>query len=320
MKFPASIKIDIMETKCKDDLKHVLLEECFAMVKHLSADGKSIPDCSNLILNFDKADCYNSNLNEQQVVKLHNELSKFVAPARPQTLNLLQKEAQKNQTFSFLGSVTLVKRLMLVAIISLVLFIAISLSSHINGKTIDQSIYDNSSIELFIVLSFYLTSASLGAAFSNLFQANNHIKSNTFDPKYESSYWIRYVLGIIAGFLLAVLIPLPESITQNKETTNIEILSKPLLAMLGGFSAALVYRILFRMVFAVESIFIGKQSDIYKKDLANAKKASEMDIANEKQKMVNHLLSLQGEINKSKTTTPEEMSKQIQSKIEQIIG
>ena len=307
-----------MEPKSKDSLKYYLLEECYAMVKHLSADGKTIPANSEIILNFGKKECCDADMDKKKVLKLHNELAKKIAPARPKTVCLLHQESQKKNFFSFLGPVALVKRLMLVAIISLLIFIVISLSSQINDENIHYSIFERSGFQLFIVLAFYLTSASLGAAFSNLFQANRHILNNTFDPKYEASYWIRLVLGIIAGFLLAVIIPMPEEFTKNEQTTNIEVFSRPLLAMLGGFSAALVYRILFRMVFAVESIFIGKQSDQLELKLANTQTANEMDKENERQNLVNQLLTLQGEINKGKTA--DEIHDEIKKTISGISG
>jgi hypothetical protein len=302
-----------METTPKKNLKYYLLEECFSMVEHLSAEGKTIPALASSILKFEKENCCDVDLKEQDVLKLHNELSKKIAPARPKTIWLLCKESQKKSILNFLGPVSLVKRLMLVAIISLIIFILISLSDKINGEAIRNTIFEESGFNLFIILSFYITSASLGAAFSNLFQANKHILKNTFDPKYETSYWIRFVLGVIAGFLLAVIIPMPERFMEDNHTTNMEVFMRPLLAMLGGFSAALVYRILFRMVYAVESIFIGKQSDVVEQKITNIKAANEMDKENERQKLINQLLSLQGQINKGKT--PDEINSEIQKTI-----
>ena len=41
-----------------------------------------------------------------------------------------------------------------------------------------------------------------------LFEANKYVVASTFDPKYESSYWIRFVLGLIAGLLLSKFVSL----------------------------------------------------------------------------------------------------------------
>ena len=112
-----------------------------------------------------------------------------------------------------------------------------------------------------------MTEPGLGACFAGLFQANRYIANNTFDPKFESSYWIRIVLGLMAGIILAELIPLnllSESGTSGSESggsSSIAALGKPVLALLGGFSAAAVYRIIARIVDALESLVRGDTKD-----------------------------------------------------------
>lgn len=297
-------------------LRYYLLEECFAMVKHLSAYGKEIPALASPILNFNMADCSCINISEKEVLKLHNELSKKIAPASPKTVWLLYKESQSVGVLGFLGPVKLIRRLMLVALTSLILFIIISCSEEINVINISDGIYKLNDFSLFIVLIFYLVSASLGATFSSLFKANRYIINNTYDAKYEASYWILYVLGIIAGIMLAVIIPIPEK--SADESVQLAVASRPMLAMLGGFSAALVYRILFRIVYAVESLFVGKNSDEINSKIAGIHSANEQEKENNKQKFINQLLSLQGQLAKGKTS--DEINDEIQKKIIEITG
>jgi hypothetical protein len=305
-----------LDTTQKIKLQHYLLEECFAMTKHLSAYGKEIPMLASSILNFNMKDCSNIDITEKEVLKLHKELSKKIAPASPKTVWLLYKESQSGKKLSFLGPVKLIRRLMLVALVSLILFILISCSTEINALNISEGIYKLNGLSLFIVLSFYLVSASLGATFSSLFKANRYIINNTYDPKFEASYWILYVLGVIAGIMLAVIIPIPNE--SANESLQMAVASRPMLAMLGGFSAALVYRILFRMVFAVESLFVGKQEDQLDSKIAGIQSVNEMEKENEKQKFINQLLSLQGQLTNGKTST--EINDEIQKKINEITG
>ena len=82
---------------------------------------------------------------------------------------------------------------------------------------------------------------------SALFTAYRYISEGTYDPKYESTYWLRFILGLMAGLLLPALIPIGG---QAGDST----LTKPLLALLGGFSAAMLYRVLERLVNTVESL------------------------------------------------------------------
>lgn len=304
------------EVTMTDTLSQYLLEECYAMVKHIAADGKEIPKSATLIMSSNKQNCDKLEILDKEVLKLHKELSKKIAPARPKTVWLLYKESQKAKWLNFLGPVDLIRRLMLAALVSLVLFIALSLSSEINIENIGNGIYDQHGFILFIVLSFYLASASLGASFSNLFQANQYIIDNTFDPKYESAYWIRYVLGIIAGILLAVVIPMPEVVEgDTTASAHFAVVTRPVLAMLGGFSAALVYRILNRLVFAVESIFIGQQPNAGIKKIAEMNATLDAEKAGAKQKITNELLKLKGSLitNKSKEELTSEIDKTITS-------
>jgi uncharacterized membrane protein YeaQ/YmgE (transglycosylase-associated protein family) len=97
--------------------------------------------------------------------------------------------------------------------------------------------------------AFLLSAAGMGAAFAGLFKANRYIAEGSFDQKYESSYWITIVLGLIAGIVLAQILP------DNTQTLG--KLTKPLLALLGGFSAPAVYRVLERMVQTIEALIQG---------------------------------------------------------------
>lgn len=303
----------------KNDLRQYLLEECSAMVKHLSAYGKDIPLEASMILKVEVCDFESVDMSEQDVLKLHRLLSKKIAPASPKTVRLLCKESQKSNIFNFLGPVALVRRLMFTALFSLLVFILVSLTKEINISSIESGIYNQNGLSLLIVLIFYLASSSLGASFSNLFQANQYIINNTYDPKFESSYWIRYVLGIIAGIMLAVVIPVPEQVNLSDAKSGLASFadaSRPLLAMLGGFSASLVYRILFRMVYAVESIFIGKQSGETDKKLADLQKSNDIEVENGRQQFVNKLLQLQAQVNQAKST--EELDEHIQKVIKEI--
>jgi hypothetical protein len=301
----------------ESNLRQYLLEECYAMVKHLSSYGKDIPTDSVFLLQCEATDLSSLEVSGQEILKLHRSLSKKVAPASPKTIWLLCKESNKSQLLKFLGPVGLVQRLMLTALVSLLVFIVTSLTKDINITSIGESIYDQSGVQLLIVMIFYLSAASLGASFSNLFQANSYIVNNNFDPKYESSYWTRYVLGIIAGIMLAVVIPVPEEAATNTGETTIAQLadaSRPLLSMLGGFSASLVYRIMFRLVYAVESIFIGKQSEETERKLANLQTANDIELENNKQQFVNKLLQLKGQVNDGKS------AQEIDHKLQQIIA
>ena len=66
---------------------------------------------------------------------------------------------------------------------------------------------------------------------------------------------MRFVLGLIAGIVLSSLVPIESGADGGGSFT------RPFLALLGGFSAAVVFRILERVVGTLESLVRGDGSD-----------------------------------------------------------
>lgn len=259
-------------------IKQRFLDEILAMIKHLSADGKSIPKLAEKIIDSEGELISDFKLSGNEILLLHRQLSQKIMPAKPKTILLLFMESKKGKWHNFLGPVRLVRSLMATTLISLIVFIAVGLSPQVNAKGLSEGILQNSGLDLLLNLLFILSAAALGGCFSGLFQINKFLNNGTYDPKYESSYWIRLLLGLIAGLMLAVIIPVSTNI-EFEEGKGMQ-LTIPLLAMLGGFSATLAYRILTRIVWAVESLFVGKQEDI------NDQKLLSMQTLHEQEKLI----------------------------------
>ncbi len=81
-------------------------------------------------------------------------------------------------------------------------------------------------------------------------------------PTFASEYWVKLALGIIAGLLLAELIPVsqvPIDLANGaSETTTQSTMQKPLIALVGGFSASILYTILNRLTETLENLFGSK--------------------------------------------------------------
>lgn len=230
-------------------------QECLAMAKYALASGKRIPQGTMEILQ--KFASRSKSQNIKSLVQIHEKLARVIAPATPQTILILETEAAKKNFFNFLGLLPLVRRLMLAAFIFLTLFIGVQTFPEAD-LAINPNILDTEyGIFLLLVLTL-IAAAGLGASFAALFQVNRYITSGTYDPKYESSYWIRFILGIISGLTLSILIP-PE--WYKNANTDFSQFAKPLLAMLGGFSTTVVYRILSRLVETVESLITGSKEE-----------------------------------------------------------
>jgi hypothetical protein len=179
----------------------------------------------------------------RRLVRAHAELVRLVAPATPRTILLLSEG--RRSPLAMLGPVRLVRQMLVAVLALLAAFVALSTTPYVNATSGD--ILHSTGLGLFVNELFFLAAGGLGAAFSALFTAYRYIADGTYDPKFESTYWLRFILGLMAGLLLPALIPL----TGSSET---EALTRPLLALLGGFSASVLYRILERLVGAVESL------------------------------------------------------------------
>lgn len=235
-----------------------IVQACEAMVRYALASGKPVPE--PVVTTVQEAIEASGDgappRDLDRLVRAHTELVHIVAPATPRTILLLSRERESR--LAMLGPVRLVRHMLIVVIVLLVAFVLLATSPDVNHGSGD--IFTSSGLPLLLNELFLLTAGGLGAAFSSLFTASRYIKAGTYDPKHESTYWLRLILGLMAGLLLPALIPMGDA----------GELSKPLLALLGGFSASVLYRILERLVQTVESLVRGETHDQQAEQLADA--------------------------------------------------
>lgn len=241
-------------------------QQCYVLLKYALDAGKEVS--TDIINNLEKSD-----LSLGDLITIYNHLSKAISPAKPKSIFLIEEQSKKNHFWQFLGPIPLVQKMVILSSILLIKFIVLSLSPDINQQTIQLGIFNSSGRVLLLNLLFILSSAGIGTTFSSLFKIQSFISNGTYDSKYESSYWINFILGLFAGIILAEMIPV--------ETGDAKLI-KPLLALLGGFSASLVYRILNRLVEAVESIFKGDPTKLMEAEKRNLRLEHEKKIAEEK--------------------------------------
>lgn len=235
-----------------------ILAECEVMVTYALASGQRVPPSllqtvgESGIEAPESAAVPVSPAVWRSLAQAHDQLCHLVSPATPRTLLLLRQERVRGGS-TMLGPVPLIRRLTVAAIALLALFLLTAISPDVNAVSGD--IFNSSGLKLAVNEVFLLSAAGIGAAFAALFTASRYIARGTYDPKYESTYWIRFVLGLLAGIVLASLIPVKVGSGAHGNFT------RPFLALLGGFSAAVVFRILTRMVATLESLFQGDLRD-----------------------------------------------------------
>lgn len=275
------------------DIGVSLRREVDAMVRYVLGNGTSMP--ADVIARLSILDG-DAPPPLADLAKLHNQLASLVAPASPRTIHLLADDPFAGRFWSSFGPLPNIRRLLLAAIFFLACFIMASLSEHINATTIRQDIYTIDSEHLLHVLIFLMSAAGLGACFNALSTAYWFIQAGTYDPRLDSSYWIRIVLGIIAGLLISQLVPLggPETLDAqgNPMGGSTATLGKPLLALLGGYSANMVNSVLQRLVETVQAMFKGGAADTAAANEAIARARADQRVEQHKLSMAGDLVAL----------------------------
>lgn len=233
--------------------------ECDAMARHAMGTGTVIPDPLMQSLDLVETAVSSGGVPLATLGAIHTQLAKVVAPASPRTIYLLQIDRARNGWTSCLGPLPAIRRLVVGATLFTLMFVLTSLSDAVSVKNLASDIYSMNGLESLLVLAFLMSAAAMGGCFHALFTAHSYIGAGTYDPHFESSYWIRIGLGVIAGLVLSQMIPIGPEVDQTTGAVTsgsaAATFSKPLLALLGGFSATLVYTILQRLVDTVESLF-----------------------------------------------------------------
>ncbi|SDG36338.1 hypothetical protein [Paraburkholderia phenazinium] len=193
--------------------------------------------------------------NAYALAAMHRKLATAIAPATPQAVTLLDAQHHDHRALAWLGPVPLIRLLTVAALGFLIAVIVIGLSPDVSSENIDRGFLQSNGTRLLWNVLFLLFCAGLGASFATLFQAHRYIAASTYDPKYDASYGARLILGLIAGLILVEMLP-----ARLFDQGSMHSFGKPALAMLGGFSATAVHRLLQRLVDTLETLVRGDRA------------------------------------------------------------
>lgn len=250
-------------------LARQLRQECEAMLRFALGQGIPLtPDTIALTPPLDRPEPATL----PEVAALHGRLAQVIAPASPRTVWLLENDPYRRSILGGFGALPNIRRMLIATLLFLGLFILTSLSDQVNDQTVARDMLELGGLELLLVLTFMVCAAGLGACFHALYTAHGYVTKGTYDPRYDSSYWIKIVLGIVAGLLLSQVIPVDQKTAQDVSMT------KPLLALVGGFSAELVNTILQRLVQTIQSLFKGDPAEAQEAKDKAAKAQAEGDL------------------------------------------
>jgi low temperature requirement protein LtrA len=188
----------------------------------------------------------------------HAGLARAIAPATPEAVLLMAEERARHPFWSGFGPLPLVRRMLSLALFSLVTLLGVSISAAVNTTNMSKSVLELSGFPLLMIEAFLVSAASLGACFANLQRINTFISDGTYDPRIQSTYWTRWVMGVISGIVLSQLVYvfyLAHSGNDGTVGTASVAFGQPILALIGGYSVDFVHGILTRAINSVGSFF-----------------------------------------------------------------
>jgi len=190
----------------------------------------------------------------------HATLAQIIAPATPEAVLLLADERATRPFLYALGPLPIVRQILGLAILSLFVLLGVALSEEVNVVNMSKTMLTLTGYPLFIKEVFLVSAASLGSCFQNLQKINVVISDGTYDPKFQSTYWTRCVMGVISGVILSQLVyvflmPAPTTDAAAVPAT----IGQPIFALFGGYSVDLVHGILSRAINTLGDFFRGSR-------------------------------------------------------------
>ncbi len=240
----------------KVDLHARLFRECEAMVAFAGARGLALEPAVRAKLGLlEVGIARREDVTLAEFTDLHGSLAQAVQPALPRSLELMAWDARTRPFFHRFAPVPALRQLMGLAAAFVALFCWVFTTGDITARSVEQDLYTLALQErLFPHLLFYFALAGIGASFQSLYDAYGYVRDGKYDPGYDSTYIIRIGLGLIAGLVLAQLVPQSWKDAPDGGLSAMAV-AKPLLALIGGFAAQLVHRILNRLVQTVDGLF-----------------------------------------------------------------
>ena len=186
----------------------------------------------------------------------HAALAQIISPATPEAVLLTANQRATHPLWYALGSLPIVRQMLGLAIFSLFALLGIVLSAEVNTVNMGKTMLELTGYPLFVKEVWLVSAASLGSCFQNLHRLNVVISDGTYDPRFQSTYWTRWVMGVISGIILSQLVYvfLLKAPTTDASAVSATI-GQPLLALLGGYSGDLVHGILSHTLDTVASFF-----------------------------------------------------------------
>jgi len=188
----------------------------------------------------------------------HAGLALAIEPATPEAVLLMAEERARHPYWCEFGPLPLVRQMLGLTMLSLAVLLGVSTSKVVDTANMSKSLLELSGYPLFMIEAFLVSAASLGSCFANLQRINTVISDGTYDPRVQSTYWTRWVMGVISGVVLSQIV-YDLFLTHSGDEATVRsvppAIGQPILALLGGYSVDFVHGILKRAIHTVANFF-----------------------------------------------------------------
>ncbi len=195
-----------------------------------------------------------------QLVQLHSELAELIAPALPGSVSHLYQHAARAKFQHRLAPVPVARWMAIVGLVFVVIILASASLRRSMTKTLTGACCRTPAGTYCWCSCSCCRRQETGACFANLFDILKSVNAMTILPTFSSEYWVKLALGVIAGLLLAELIPITAMPVDGAAAKGVVAdgegsMQKPVVALLGGFSASILYTILNWLTETMENLF-----------------------------------------------------------------
>ena len=170
------------------------------------------------------------------LLRVYRNLSDVIRPATAASITYIQSAAHKKY---FISPFSIVKDLVILGMLSIIVFIGVSVSPYVNEQDLNKGVLHNSGLEMLHSLVFICATACLGAIFSISIQVVRKLSTYTLTLTDTHYFKSLIVLGIISGLIMSELMGMDVS---NQQTGVMN--SKMTMALLGGTASEILYIIL----------------------------------------------------------------------------
>ncbi|MGW5051972.1 hypothetical protein [Actinokineospora sp. NPDC004072] len=227
-----------------------LLKQSWVMIDHIARSGIQPPAAAFDVVERARRECLGEPpagepVTLGELAEAHGLLAKAVAPATPSTIQLLADE-RPGRIGRYFGPTKYARLMSVVAIIAFALF------------GIGQGVLATGTATGWLDVGLTALASIIGGLFYVMFDLSRQLKNGSFRRSLEGHYTILVILGGLSGTVLALLVIQP----QDDQAGVAVLLTRPLIALVGGFSAEAVHRILQRLASTVVALVNGSGEEL----------------------------------------------------------